>query len=108
MTPPLLATVKDVEGHTVVVLTEAFVRRFLVWFFSVGLFSMLSAVALGTVAWRDVTTTQRIMLARLDALVVRAPAPADTTRIALRAHDARLSAVELDLQQLRRDLGRPR
>lgn len=56
----------------------------------------------------DVKMEQSRIIVRLDALAIRAPAPADTTRYALRSLDQRLTDVETDLRELRRSLRTPR
>lgn len=112
MSPDEMATVVDINGRQVVVVTEEVarntIRGFLVWFLTAGLVLLVSSVVSITAAWRDIRNHQDSMAAEIKGWATRAPAPADTTRIALRYLDGRITVLEADVQQLRRDLRRPR
>ena len=108
MTSDELHAVLDTQGRTVVVIGEAaarrFVHRFVFWLITVGLVQ----VGMGGYWIGKVVRNQEFMQQQLLRWNTTAPAPAESTRVALQSLDRRMAAMELDLQALRRYLRLPR
>jgi len=78
--------------------------RVLVWVVTTGAVLLVGGVAGVT----KITTNQAAMVATMAAWQKTAPAPAESTRVALRNLQNAVDELADDLRSLRRDLGRPR
>lgn len=115
MTPEGIHVVVDVEGKQVLVVGEevfrALLSKALFWFFTAGIIYVVGLV----LAWGKLVANQNAMRADLDTdrqtllhWEVTAPAPAESTRIALQQLSREVIGVTEDLRNLRRELGKPR